>query len=95
MPTVVGPKGQVVIEKGIRDRLGVRPGALAIQRLAGNHVEVYFLPPPHRRSLRGALAGQIRRSVPAEAWEEAREQAWRGAVSGQPASDPTDGAGGD
>lgn len=103
MPTVVGPKGQVVIEKEIRDRLGIQPGALAIQRLVGDHVEVYFVPPPHRRSLRGALAGQVRRSVPAEAWEEtveqaweeAVEQAWRRAASGQPTPDSRDGAGGD
>ncbi len=87
MPTVVGPKGQIVIEKAIRDRLGVVPGALAVQRLVEDHVEVYFVPPPHRRSLRGALAGLIRRSLPAEAWQQARDRAWREAVSGQPAGD--------
>lgn len=81
MPTVVGPKGQVVIEKEIRDRLGVQPGSLAIQRLVGDHVEVYFVPPPHRRSLRGALAGHVRRSVPIEDWEQVRAEAWREAVS--------------
>lgn len=81
MPTVVGPKGQVVIEKEIRNRLGVQPGSLAIQRLVGDHLEVYFIPPPHRRSLRGVLAGHIRRPVPPEEWEQARIQAWGEAVS--------------
>jgi len=85
MPTVVGPKGQIVIEKEIRELLGVQPGALAIQRLVGDHVEVYFVPPPHRRSLRGVLAGHIRRSVPAERWDEVRDQAWREAARGEPA----------
>lgn len=77
MPTVVGPKGQVVIEKQIREHLNVQPGALAVQRLAGDHVEIYFLPSPHRRSLRGALAKHRRTSVSPEAWAEARDRAWQ------------------
>jgi AbrB family looped-hinge helix DNA binding protein len=32
MATKVGAKGQVVIEKAIRDSLGIEPGSLAIQR---------------------------------------------------------------
>lgn len=80
MATFVGPKGQVVIEKEIRDRLGIKPGALAIQRLIDDHVEIYFVPPPHRRSLRGALAGYLRSAVTADAWGDARERAWQGAV---------------
>jgi len=41
----VGEKGQVVIDKTIRDRLGIGPGWLAIQRLVDNHVEIYFVGP--------------------------------------------------
>ena len=58
MAYVVGPKGQVVIAKEIRDRLGVEPGWLALQRVVGDHVEVHFLPPEHRKSLKGSLADQ-------------------------------------
>lgn len=81
MATKVGPKGQVVIEKEIRDRLGVQPGSLAVQRLVGDRVEIYFIPPPHRRSLRGVLAAEIGRRVASEVWEGAREAAWEKAVS--------------
>lgn len=77
MPYSVGPKGQVVIAKEIRDRLGIRPGWQVVQRLVDDHVELYFLPPPHKASLKGLLRDQIRATVPEEAWAEARERAWR------------------
>ncbi|MBI4320241.1 MAG: AbrB/MazE/SpoVT family DNA-binding domain-containing protein [Chloroflexi bacterium] len=76
MATIVGTKGQVVIEKQIRERLGLEPGSLAIQRLVGDHVEIYFGPPAHRRSLRGILASRIQRHVSPEEWEMVREEAW-------------------
>jgi AbrB family looped-hinge helix DNA binding protein len=81
MANTVGEKGQVVIEKPIRDALGIRPGFVAIQDLRADHVEIRFYPPEHDRSLRGALAGEIRRSVPAREWREQREDAWRRAAS--------------
>ena len=46
MAHFVGPKGQIVIAKEIRERLGVAPGWLTIQRLVDDHVEVYFLQGP-------------------------------------------------
>jgi bifunctional DNA-binding transcriptional regulator/antitoxin component of YhaV-PrlF toxin-antitoxin module len=55
MANVIGPKGQLVIEKGIRDQLGVGPGWKAIQRIVGDHVELRFIPPTHNRSLAGIL----------------------------------------
>lgn len=81
MPYSVGPKGQVVIAKEIRDRLGIRPGWRVVQRLVDDHVELYFLPPPHKASLKGLLRDQIRATVPEEAWTEARERAWRASWS--------------
>ena len=81
MAHVVGPKGQVVIAKEIRDRLGVEPGWLALQRLVDDHVEVYFLPPEHRKSLKGNLARHLKTRVIAEkAWPDAREAAWAAAA---------------
>ncbi|GAB5602349.1 hypothetical protein FJNA_08740 [Thermus sp. FJN-A] len=79
MPYLVGPKGQVVIAKEIRERLGIGPGWRVVQRLVEDHVELYFLPPPHRASLKGLLRDRIRVSLPEEAWTEARERAWRAA----------------
>jgi AbrB family looped-hinge helix DNA binding protein len=73
----VGPKGQVVIEKAIRDALGVEPGAIAVQQVVDDHVEIRFLPPRHNRSLFGAARPFIKRWPKIEdvdsdvAWAEA------------------------
>jgi AbrB family looped-hinge helix DNA binding protein len=90
MANTVGVKGQVVIEKAIRDALGIRPGSVAIQNLREDHVEIRFLPPEHDRSLRGVLAADIRRSVPAREWREKREDSWRWAASRKVAPEKTD-----
>ena len=90
MSHVVGQKGQVVIAKEIRDRLGVEPGWIALQRLVGDHVEVYFVPPAHRESLKGSLARYVKvRVAPGEEWDRARDKAWeeaakRKAAAGEP-----------
>jgi len=79
MATLVGPKGQVVIEKPIRDALGVKPGYSAVQLVVDNHVEIRFYPPEHNESLRGVLASKRRRTVSPDEWEEALEiahEAW-------------------
>ena len=42
-----------------------------------DHVEVYFLPPEHSRSLAGSFSSYVTRSLPtAEALRKAREAAW-------------------
>ena len=81
MAYVVGSKGQVVIAKEIRDRLGIGPGWVAMQRVADDHVEIYFLPPEHRESLKGSLAPYVRRHARDEEWDQARERAWRDAAA--------------
>lgn len=81
MVNKVGEKGQVVIEKPIRDALGIEPGFVAVQDLKGDHVEIRFFPPEHRRSLRGVLASKIKRTLPPEDWQAAREEAWRHAAA--------------
>lgn len=81
MAHIVGHKGQVVIAKEIRDRLGVEPGWLALQRLVNDHVEVYFLPPEHRKSLKGSLAEHLKvRVAPGQEWDRARDTAWNKAA---------------
>ncbi len=76
MPSVVGQRGQIVIEKSIRDALGLESGYLAVQRLVDDHVELFFYPPEHEDSLRGVLSSQTKRTVPPEKWPEASMQAW-------------------
>lgn len=77
MATTVGTKGQVVIEKRIRDKLGIQPGWMALQMLVDDHVEIRFLPPEHNESLRGILAPYTDVSFPTEeALREAIERAW-------------------
>lgn len=60
MPTLVGQKGQMVIEKRIREKLGVKPKSLAIQSLVGDHIEVRFVPPVNTKSLAGSLRKYIK-----------------------------------
>jgi len=74
---VVGTKGQIVISKEIRDKIGVKPGWIALERLAGDHVEVYFVPPEHNKSLKGVLLPHIKKHIaPGKKWDEARNKTW-------------------
>lgn len=66
MSGIVGSKGQVVIEKSIRDRLGVETGARAVQKLVDDHVEIYFVPSPSVKSLKGILKPHIESSYKTE-----------------------------
>jgi bifunctional DNA-binding transcriptional regulator/antitoxin component of YhaV-PrlF toxin-antitoxin module len=72
----VGPKGQVVISKPTRERLGIEPGWEALERVFDDHVELYFVPPPHAHSLKGVLAGKTRKRPRTSGWARAREAAW-------------------
>lgn len=68
---VVGDRGQITIEKAIRERLGLKPKDVAVQEIVGGQVVVYFLPAPHRRSLRGILKPRPRK--PIRGWRQAQE----------------------
>lgn len=78
MPTKVGTKWQVVIEKDVREKLQVQPGSRTIQRVVGDKVEIAFIPPPHKKSLRGILAKHIHPRYKKEtSWEKIRETTWK------------------
>lgn len=84
MASLVGTKGQVVIEKEIRDRLGIKPGWRAFQRVIDGHIEIHFRPPARNRSLKGSLRPYIDPAVLEQAekmdWYEIRERAWEAAA---------------
>ena len=82
MAEVVGQKGQGVISRGIRARLGVGPGWRAVQSVVDGHLEIHCIPPEHNRSLLGSLAPYTDVVVqPGEEWRKAKEKAWEAAAS--------------
>ena len=93
MANKVGTKGQVVIDKQIRDRLGIGPGWIALQKLVDDHVEIYFVGPEHNRSLLGSLEKYVDPElVRGLSWTEIRELAWSRAVMERylPGTEPVD-----
>ncbi len=75
MASTVGERGQVTIEKAIREELGIYGGDIAVQRLEGRRVVIEFVPAPHRRSLAGALRDKVRRTPTDETWPALRDAA--------------------
>lgn len=69
----VSERGQITIDRAARKELGVEPGMIAYQRVVDGHLEVLFLPAPHRRSLYGALhrEGEEPRALTRDQIEEA------------------------
>ncbi len=76
MVAVVNKRGQITIDREIREKLGVKPGMRAVQDIMHGALVITFIPAPHRRSLAGIL-GKAKRSVPAD-WDEVRELAAQG-----------------
>jgi AbrB family looped-hinge helix DNA binding protein len=75
MASTVGERGQVTIEKAIREELGVYGGDIAVQRLEGRRVVIEFVPAPHHRSLAGTLRDKVGRRPADESWPALREAA--------------------
>jgi AbrB family looped-hinge helix DNA binding protein len=75
MTSRVGERGQITIEKAIREELGVYAGDQAVQRVEDGRVIVDFLPAPHRRSLAGSLADKVSSAPRDEAWASLRDAA--------------------
>lgn len=75
MASTVGERGQVTIEKAIREELGVYAGDLAVQRVEDGRVVIEFLPAPHRRSLAGVLRDKVRPVMDDADWAAVRDYA--------------------
>jgi AbrB family looped-hinge helix DNA binding protein len=72
----VGERGQITIEKGIRDELGIYAGDEAVQRIEDGHIVIEMVPGRHDRSLAGAAAKHAQRKPPDESWDALRDAAW-------------------
>ncbi|ABK18254.1 transcriptional regulator, AbrB family [Syntrophobacter fumaroxidans MPOB] len=63
-------KGQIVIPKELREKLGIGAGRKLLLRLVGNHMEIVPLPDEPVKALRGILKAET--SLAAELLEERR-----------------------
>lgn len=77
--TTVGTKYQVVIEREARVRLGIQPGWEAVQVVAGDRLEVRFLPPEHVNSLAGSLRKYAKKR--ADDYGREKREAWESEVT--------------
>lgn len=75
MSSTVGERGQITIEKAIREELGVYAGDEAVQRVEDGRIVIEIVPARHRRSLAGALKDRITRVPADESWEALRQGA--------------------
>jgi hypothetical protein len=73
MTSSVSTRGQITIDRQAREALSIEPGMEAVQIVVDGHLEVYFLPARHNRSLLGVLPP--REPVSIEDWDRIREGA--------------------
>jgi AbrB family looped-hinge helix DNA binding protein len=58
MPIVkTSSKGQIVIPKEIREKLGVTPGEKVMLRIVGKHAEITPIPDDSIKAMRGIIKG--------------------------------------
>ena len=77
MTSRVGERGQITIEKAIREELGIYAGDETVQRVEDGRIVIEVVPGRHGRSLAGSLKHKVRRTPPDETWEVLREAAQR------------------
>ena len=76
MASRVGERGQITLEKGIREELGIYAGDEAIQRVEGGRIVIEIVPGRHRRSLAGVLRDKVGALPADETWAALRSAAW-------------------
>jgi AbrB family looped-hinge helix DNA binding protein len=72
----VGERGQITIEKAIREELAIYAGDETVQRIEDGRIVIEVVPGRHRRSLAGALQDKVRRKPSDESWDALRDAAW-------------------
>ena len=77
MASRVGERGQITIEKSIREELSIYAGDETIQRVEGGRIVIDIVPGRHRRSLAGSLQDKVGRTPDDEDWQALRDAAWR------------------
>jgi hypothetical protein len=71
----VGERGQITVEKAIREELAVYAGDEAVQWVQDGRLVVEFVPAPHRRSLAGTLGDKVTTRPTDEDWATIRDAA--------------------
>ena len=76
MASRVGERGQITIEKAIREELGIYAGDETVQRVEDGRILIEVVPGRHRRSLAGSLKGKVARRPDDESWDALRRATW-------------------
>jgi AbrB family looped-hinge helix DNA binding protein len=76
MSSRVGERGQITIEKAIREELAIYAGDETVQRVEDGRIIIEVVPGRHRRSLAGVLRDKVGRRPPDDSWEALRDAAW-------------------
>ena len=76
MSSRVGERGQITIEKAIREELAIYAGDETVQRIEDGRIVIEVVPGRHRRSMAGSLRDKIGRMPADESWEALRDAAW-------------------
>jgi len=84
MTSRVGERGQITIEKAIREELGIYAGDETVQRVEDGRIVIEVVPGRHRRSLAGSLKSKVARRPADESWDELRRSAWETADPDRP-----------
>jgi AbrB family looped-hinge helix DNA binding protein len=78
MPNVVGERFQITIDKKVRERLGVKPGDLAVEWVENGRLVVGFLPPASNESMLGIVQQLGGVTVePIDDWDAYFDRVWR------------------
>ncbi len=75
MTSKVGERGQITIEKAIREELGIYAGDETVQRIEDGRIVIEVIAGRHERSLAGSLHDKIGRTPDDESWPALRDAA--------------------
>jgi AbrB family looped-hinge helix DNA binding protein len=76
MTSRVGERGQITIEKAIREELAIYAGDETVQRVEDGRIVIDVIPGRHRRSMAGVLRDKVGRVPSDESWTSLSQAAW-------------------